>query len=108
MMREMPDVERVGEIVEIGQFVGNLELSGQLRHFNTSKAYLPVDIKRHRYNVYTRVWRNVWSSEDSSRRIADLAGMDMATDDLHYLELTELAARITARKISPQDVTRAL
>ena len=32
----------------------------------------------------------------------------MATDDRHYLELTELAARITARKISPQDVTRAL
>src|SRR5439155_8537580 len=72
----------------------------------TSKAYLPVQ-ETPVYRLYACL-ADVWSSEDSSRRIADLAGMDMATDDLHYLELTELAARITARKISPQDVTRAL
>jgi amidase len=33
--------------------------------------------------------------------------MDIGTDDLHYLELTELAACIRARKISPLEVTRA-
>jgi amidase len=31
----------------------------------------------------------------------------VTTDDLHYVELTELAARIRARKISPVAVTRA-
>jgi amidase len=34
--------------------------------------------------------------------------MDIATDDLHYLELTEIAARIRIREISPLEVTRAL
>jgi amidase len=33
--------------------------------------------------------------------------MDTVVDDLHYLELTELAACIKARKISPLEVTRA-
>ena len=33
--------------------------------------------------------------------------MYIATDDLHYLDLTELAARIKAREISPPAVTRA-
>lgn len=33
--------------------------------------------------------------------------MDASTTDLHYLELTELAARIRARKLSPVAVTRA-
>ncbi|OCK56859.1 amidase [Bradyrhizobium sp. LMTR 3] len=33
--------------------------------------------------------------------------MDIGTDDLHYLELTELAACIRARKISPLEATRA-
>ncbi|MDE5456958.1 Asp-tRNA(Asn)/Glu-tRNA(Gln) amidotransferase GatCAB subunit A [Bradyrhizobium sp. CSA112] len=33
--------------------------------------------------------------------------MDVVTDDLHYLELTELAARIRDRKISPLEATRA-
>lgn len=33
--------------------------------------------------------------------------MDTGADDLHYLELTELAARIKARKISPVEATRA-
>ena len=33
--------------------------------------------------------------------------MDTAADDLHYLELMELAACIKAREISPVDVTRA-
>jgi amidase len=33
--------------------------------------------------------------------------MDTATADLHYLELTELAACIRTRKISPLEVTRA-
>jgi amidase len=33
--------------------------------------------------------------------------MDTAGDELHYLELTELAARIRARKISPLEVARA-
>ena len=33
--------------------------------------------------------------------------MNIPTDDLHYLELMELAARIRARKISPVAVTRA-
>ncbi|MEH2534572.1 amidase [Bradyrhizobium sp. AZCC 1588] len=33
--------------------------------------------------------------------------MDIGTDDLHYLELTELAACIRARKISPVEATRA-
>jgi amidase len=33
--------------------------------------------------------------------------MDIVVDDLHYLELTELAACIKARKISPLDVARA-
>jgi hypothetical protein len=28
MMREMPDVERIGEIIEICQLIGNFELSG--------------------------------------------------------------------------------
>jgi len=34
--------------------------------------------------------------------------MDTATVDLHYLELTEIAACIRTRQISPQEVTRAL
>jgi amidase len=34
--------------------------------------------------------------------------MDIATNDLHYLELTEIAARIRIREISPLEVTRAL
>ncbi|ANW01973.1 amidase [Bradyrhizobium icense] len=33
--------------------------------------------------------------------------MDIGSDDLHYLELTELAACIRARKISPLEATRA-
>ena len=33
--------------------------------------------------------------------------MDALTTDLHYLELTELAARIKVREISPVAVTRA-
>ncbi|MEH2501788.1 MULTISPECIES: amidase [unclassified Bradyrhizobium] len=33
--------------------------------------------------------------------------MDIGTDDLHYLELTELAACIRTRKISPLEATRA-
>ena len=33
--------------------------------------------------------------------------MDTAADDLHYLEITELAACIKARKVSPVEVTRA-
>ena len=33
--------------------------------------------------------------------------MDTVVDDLHYLELMQLAARIKARKISPLEVTRA-
>ena len=33
--------------------------------------------------------------------------MDTVIGDLHYLELTELAACIKARKISPLEVTRA-
>ena len=35
------------------------------------------------------------------------ARMDTVVDDLHYLELMQLAARIKARKISPLEVTRA-
>ena len=34
--------------------------------------------------------------------------MDTAIMDLHYLELTEIAACIRTRQISPQEVTRAL
>jgi amidase len=34
--------------------------------------------------------------------------MDALTDDLHYLELTELAARIRTREVSPAAATRAL
>jgi amidase len=34
--------------------------------------------------------------------------MDIDADDLHYLELTEIAARIRTREISPLEVTRAL
>jgi amidase len=34
--------------------------------------------------------------------------MDIATVDLHYLELTEIAACIRTRQISPLEVTRAL
>src|SRR5258708_21279507 len=33
--------------------------------------------------------------------------MDTVVDELHYLELTELAALIKDRKISPLEVTRA-
>ena len=55
VMREMPDVERIGEIIEISQLVRNLEFSGLFRHRNTSKAYLLVDSKRHQYNIYTGV-----------------------------------------------------
>ena len=33
--------------------------------------------------------------------------MDIATVDLHYLEITEIAARIRTRQISPLEVTRA-
>src|SRR6266478_3107024 len=55
MMREMPDIERIGEIIEICQFIGNLEFFGLFRHFNTSKALLSVDSKRHRYSLFTGV-----------------------------------------------------
>ena len=56
MMREMPDIERIGEIIEMGQFVGNLEFSETLwTSVNTSKTYLLVDSKRHLYNNYTGV-----------------------------------------------------
>jgi hypothetical protein len=55
MMGEMPDVERIGEIVEICQFVRNLEFSGLFRHFDTSKAYLLVDGNRHWYRIFTGV-----------------------------------------------------
>jgi hypothetical protein len=55
MVREMPDVERIGEIVQIRQLIRNLELPGLLGHRNTSKADLPVDINRHEYNSYTGV-----------------------------------------------------
>ena len=34
--------------------------------------------------------------------------MDIATGNLHYLELTEIAACIRTRQISPPEVTRAL
>ena len=34
--------------------------------------------------------------------------MNIPTDDLHYLQLTELAACIRAGKISPLEITRAL
>src|SRR4051812_2514860 len=33
--------------------------------------------------------------------------MDIATADLHYLELNEIAAWIRTRRVSPIDVTRA-
>ena len=33
--------------------------------------------------------------------------MDATATDLHFLELTELAARIEAREVSPVAVTRA-
>ena len=36
VMGEMPDIERIGEIIEIGQFIRNLELFGLFGHFNTS------------------------------------------------------------------------
>ena len=55
VMREMPDIERIGEIIEMGQFVGNLEFSGLFGHLNTSKTDLLVDSKRHQYNTYTGV-----------------------------------------------------
>jgi hypothetical protein len=55
MMGEMPGVERIGEIVEICQLVGNQEFSGLFRHFDTSKAYLTVDGNRHWYNIVTGV-----------------------------------------------------
>jgi hypothetical protein len=45
MMREMPDIERIGEIIEIGQFVRNLEFARLFGHHNTNKARLPVDSK---------------------------------------------------------------
>ena len=34
VMHEVPDIERIGEIVEIGQRVRNLELSRFFRHFS--------------------------------------------------------------------------
>src|SRR6266852_8240136 len=55
MMREMPDIERIGEIIEICQLIGNLELSGVFGHWNTSKAFLLVDSKRHKYSIFTGV-----------------------------------------------------
>jgi hypothetical protein len=55
MMREMPDVERIGEIIEIRQFVRNLELLGGFGHLDTSKTYLLVDSKWHQYNLITGV-----------------------------------------------------
>src|SRR5882724_10789652 len=54
-MGEMPDIQRVGEIVEIGQLVRNLEFSRLQRHWNTTKTRLLVDSKRHEYNVYDGV-----------------------------------------------------
>jgi hypothetical protein len=51
----MPDIERVGKIVEIGQLVRNLEFLRLFRHWNTGKAYLPVDNKRHKYSSFTCV-----------------------------------------------------
>ena len=32
VMREASDIERIGEIIEMGQFVGNLEFSGVFGH----------------------------------------------------------------------------
>jgi hypothetical protein len=32
VMREVPDIERIGEIIEMGQFVGNLEFSRVFGH----------------------------------------------------------------------------
>src|SRR5712672_1861094 len=55
MMRELPDIERIGEIIEICQLVGNLEFSGVFGHLNTTKAYLLVDGKRHWYIVFAGV-----------------------------------------------------
>ena len=56
VMGEMPDIERIGEIIEICQFVRNFELFAILStSANTSKTYLPVDSKRHLYNDYTGV-----------------------------------------------------
>src|ERR1700704_4245389 len=55
MMREMPDIERIGEIIEICQLVGNLEFSGVFGHWNTTKTHLLVDSKRHRYRVFAGV-----------------------------------------------------
>jgi hypothetical protein len=57
MMREMPDVERIGEIIEIRQLVRNLELFRGFGHLDTSKACLPVDSKCHQYSGYTGVWQ---------------------------------------------------
>jgi hypothetical protein len=37
VMDEMPDIERIGEIVEIGQWVWNLELSGLFGHWTPVK-----------------------------------------------------------------------
>jgi hypothetical protein len=56
MMNEVTKIERVGEIVQMGQFVRDLEFSrfsghGTSERCNTSKAVLAVDSKRHRYSV---------------------------------------------------------
>src|SRR5882724_4897668 len=69
MMREMPDIERIGEIIEICQLVWNLELSGVFGHRNTNKARLLVDSKRHRYNVNTGVDQAYDPPPDHKRRI---------------------------------------
>ena len=55
VVREVPDVERIGEIIQICQFIRNFEFSGLFRHLNTSKSRLPVDINRHVLNIYTGV-----------------------------------------------------
>src|SRR5258708_24168042 len=69
MMREMPDIERIGEIIEICQLVGNFELFGVFGHWNTTKAHLLVDSKRHHNNVNTGVYQAFDPPPDHKRRI---------------------------------------
>jgi hypothetical protein len=69
MMREMPDIERIGEIIEICQLVGNFELSGLFGHRNTTKAHLLVDSNRHHNNINTGVRQAFDPPPDYKRRI---------------------------------------
>jgi hypothetical protein len=69
MMREMPDVQRIGEIIEICQLIGNLEFSGVFGHWNTTKSHLLVDSKRHRLNVNSGVDQALDPPPDCKSRI---------------------------------------